>query len=149
MGAKPKLDWDSAFDEWVLVVKPKGDITQKAFALQKGVEPTHLSRRFHEIELDRTTNTAKSKMAHVMIKSLERVDEALDELDEDEKVTASDKLRSANDSFKATADRMGLSPQAQIINIQQSNQANLSASVVIPPMIQSADTEDFSKMLEG
>jgi len=149
MGAKPKLDWDSTFDEWVLVVKPKGEITQKAFAIKKGVEPTHLSRRFHEIELDRTTNTAKSKMAHVMIKSLDRVDEALDELDQDDKVTAADKLRSANASFTSTADRLGLSPQANIINIQQSNQSNLNATFIIQPMFNDPDAEDLKNLVGG
>lgn len=145
-----KIDWDQAFDAWVLVIRPKGEMTQAEYAKSLGVNHTWLSHRFTEIEVERISNKAKGKMASVMAKSLEKMDEGLDQMDSDPEVDSASKLRAANDAFKSTSDRLGLSPQANIISIQNTNQANAQSILTIPPMFQTPqDQEDLKQLLGG
>jgi hypothetical protein len=148
--ALAKLDWEKAFDDWVMVFRPKGEITEKEYAKSLGISYTHLSHRFSEIRVQRISNKAKNKMAKVMIKSLNKMDEGLDELDDDEDVDAASKLRASSEAFKSTADRLGLSPQANVIQIQNNNQANAQTSLTVQPMFQiDKDDDRFRKLLEG
>jgi hypothetical protein len=129
-----KLDWDQAFDEWVLVIRPRGDVTQAEFAKSKGVSPTHLSTRFGEIEVARITGQARAGMAKVLMTSIDKVAEGLKDLKDDKNVDAATRTRTAAGVLRTTADRLGFSPQQTTINIQQNN----ATKVEIVPLFEAA-----------
>ena len=150
MGATPKIDWEQAFDAWILVIKPKGELTQATYAKQLGVQETHLSRRFAEIKRERTMAAINSKMPQVMRKSLKQVDEALDatQVQNDKgdwiDVDPMAKGKLALDIFAKLADRQGMSPQANLITIQQNTQTN---TFIIQPMFHSEQNQEETKLL--
>ncbi len=135
-------EWDQAFDQWIMVIKPKGEMTQFEYAKSLGVSAPWLSTKFSEIEISRITNNAKVKMAKVLEKSLDKVDEGLDELDGDEKVTAAGKVHASNESFKIMADRLGMAPAQMNMNVNTNIQMNVS-------LFGSEDKPNIETMFKG
>lgn len=136
MPAIEKLDWEQAYDEFILVHKPKG-MKQYEFAALKEVNPQWLSVRFKEIEGERLIKSNRSDMPRIMAKALKGLEEALDE-DADRSVPefrtgigveAKAKLSLA--AASSMADRLGMSPQAMTINMQQLNQNKTVLAVPI------------------
>ena len=123
-------DWDSVFNAWVLVHEPTG-MTQAAYAQSLGISEGHLSSKLDEIRIKRIIGKTKLKMAEVMQKSLDKMDNGLEKLVD----TKPDRqVMAASEAFKATADRLGLSPQQVAINIQQNNSQN----VQVVPLFEAA-----------
>ncbi len=151
MGAKPKIDWQAAFDEFLLVHKPNG-MLQKDFATLKGVQPTYLSLRFNEIESERIMESNKAEMPKLMQTALKGLKEALNEEPDRQTVDlrtgigveAKAKLTLA--TATAMADRLGMSPQAMTLNVQQNNLNK--AAIQSVPFFQVKDTE-MESLLQG
>ncbi len=142
-GAPPKLNWDDAFDEYLLVHKPNG-MPQYEFAASKKVDANWLSSKFAEIRRQRRLQSVKNDMPKVMLKALRSVNEALDE-EPDRSPSATrtgmsvgEKAKISIEAFKAMADREGMSPQAVTLNMQQINQ---NKSVVTVAYFATAPTE--------
>jgi hypothetical protein len=118
-------DWDLAYDQWILVHKPNG-VKQQDYAKSLGANATWLSTRFNEIARNRIMLEIKGDMPKVLQKALKGMEEGLNYVDPKEQASVSSRV------FSTIADRDGMSPQAQIINIQQKN----SMAVVSVPLFE-------------
>ena len=129
--ASPKIDWENEYDAWILVHKPKG-MKQYEFAELKGVTDTWLSTRFNEIENERLMMTNKTKMPKLLAKALDNVETALDEAPDRSiaelrvGISVTDKAKLSLEAVKTMSDRLGLSPAAMTINMQQNNSKNIA-----------------------
>lgn len=153
MGAKPKIDWQHAFDEYLTVYKPKG-MRQKEFAKLKGVQPQWLSTQFTEIRRERTLQSVKSEMPKVMLKALRNVKEALDEEPDRSPsavrkgISVEGKAKISIEAFKAMADREGMSPQAVTLNVQQNNMNK--TLIALPTMFSdNGNVSELKSLLQG
>lgn len=139
MPAIEKIDWDAAFDAWILIHRPKGILTQQAYAQSLGVAPTWLSTRFNEIERIRKTDEIKQKMPKVLQQSLDKIEEGLEFIKPEELASTSARV------FSTIADRLGMSPQAQVIQIQQNN-AN---QTILVPLFEGEVASKAEKIFES
>jgi len=111
-------DWEAAYDAYMNTRAIHG-VTQRDYAFELGVHENHLSTKFNEVKRNRIMQGIKGKMPEVLAKSLERMSEGLDYMKQEDMASVSTKV------FSTLADRDGMSPQAQIINIQQRNSQNI------------------------
>lgn len=153
MGAKPKIDWEHAFDEYLTVYKPKG-MKQKDYAVFKGVQPAWLSTRFNEIENERLMEVNKARMPKLLSMGLDVVEDTLQMktgFNEDEPGTGiSDEFKAkfGLEAVKAMSDRLGMSPQAVTLNVQQVNQNK--TLIALPSMFSNAENQsELKSLLQG
>jgi hypothetical protein len=121
--------------EYLSAYKSEGK-TQVEFCKDKDLEPTMISRHFAELKREAQIDLFKRRNTGILLKAQSNVHKAL----EADQVKPEFSL----DAYKAIADREGLSPQAQIINIQ--NQA--TAGVVLAPFFSQPD-DDLKNLLGG
>ncbi len=143
------LDWNMAYDQFLLVYKPKG-MTQRAYAeTVMEMDHTYVSTNFVRIESERILSGSKTRMTKLLETALLSVEASLKEKAdyspsaERNGISAEFKNRFGLDAFKAMADRLGFSPQAVNIAVTQNSQTN----IVIPPLFAQQYADDAKKML--
>ena len=107
-----RIDWPEMYGEWIKA-KMAGE-TLTAFAERVHHGKAYLSTRFKEIQIE----LIKDQMANIVTKGVDIVSKSLN----------SDNVN-PEFALKATtsmADRIGMSPQSQQINVNQSNTVNIS-----------------------
>lgn len=145
MGAHPKINWEQAFEQWLSHKRDNPKATQKAFAVSIGLDIEYLSTRFTEIRTKRLLDTSKGLFPKLLKKSLAIINNTLNE-DADYNIAAERtgispefKGKFALETAKAMADRLGMSPQAMTLNLNQNNLTVLQAPIFAAPY---ADLED-------
>ncbi len=143
MAAPSKIEnWDAAFDEFILVHKPKG-MKQYEFAALKQVDAEWMSTKFSEIRNERLMTENRSRMPKLLSRGLDEMESTLDMvagIKEDEPgkgISQEFKSKMGLEAAKFAADRLGMSPQAVTINMQQLNQSK----IVIAPLFDMAPSE--------
>ena len=125
-----RIPWETHFNKWMIEVKPTG-LSLRQFCIDHKLNETSTYAKFKELRMD----YFREKMTDTMGKGLHIVEKTLDEAGVD-----------PNFALKATtamADRIGLSPQAQIISVSQNN-----SNIAITPIFQSLDAKEFQGLLE-
>lgn len=132
MSKPAKYDYEELYLEYRQLAKATG-LTQRAFAEQKGVHYVTLSKNFATVKRTLQMETFKRRNPAILLKAQAKVEAALNDPEVDPKF--------ALETYKAVADREGLSPAAVTVALQN----NVAVSVTIPPIF----PEDFSKELKG
>jgi hypothetical protein len=143
-GPKPKHDYKALYLEFC-AIRANSGITEKAYCAERGLNPTYTSSRFADLKREAEIAIFKRKNTEILVKAQQNVENALG----DEGLPAEFQAKYSLETYKAVADREGLSPQANIINIQ--NSANAQAAAVIVPLFagSSEDEDDFRKLMGG
>jgi hypothetical protein len=132
MSKPAKYDYEELYLEYRQIAKATS-LTQRAFAEQKGLHPVTLSKQFAAIKRNIQMDAFKTRNPGILLKAQAKVNAALDDPELDPKF--------ALETYKAVADREGLSPAAVTVALQN----NVAVNVSIPPIF----PEDFSKELKG
>ncbi len=141
-GPKPNFDYKALWFEFC-AMKSKSPITYDQFAQLKGVNNNTLSVYFSQIKREEEMRIIRERNPELITLAQGRIRDALVSgagVKEDQ--IASFSL----DAYKAVADREGLSPQASIINI--TNSANAQAAAVAVPIF-ATNTDEFKNLLGG
>ena len=128
----PKHDYEALYLENRQLAKATG-MTQRAFAESKGIHYVTISKQFTIIKRGLQMDAFKTRNPGILLKAQAKVNAALDDPELDPKF--------ALETYKAVADREGLSPAAVTVALQN----NVAVSIAIPPIF----PEDFSKELKG
>lgn len=135
MGSNPKINWEQAFEQWLSHKLENPKATQKAFAVSIGLDVEYLSTRFTEIRTKRLLDTSKGLFPKLLKKSLAIINNTLNE-DADYSTSADRtgispefKGKFALETAKAMADRLGMSPQAMTVNLNQNNLTVMQAPI--------------------
>lgn len=132
MSGQAKHDYEALYLEYRQLAKATS-LPQYAFAKQKGIHAVTLSKQFAAIKRGLQMDAFKTRNPGILLKAQAKVNAALDDPELDPKF--------ALETYKAVADREGLSPAAVTVALQN----NVAVSVTIPPIF----PEDFSKELKG
>ncbi len=147
-GPPPKINWEQAFERYVIEEVPKG-ITQAAYAAAIGVNSCYFSTKFTSWERERELTIFKRRTPNLLNKALDNVEKTLKE--DAEYVKSADraglspqfKAEFSLDAVKAFAGMEGISPQGAIINIQ-----NKATATVLAPMF-AGQTDEIRNLLGG
>ncbi len=143
-----KLDWNQAFDEFILVHKPAG-MKQYQFAALKEVDVEWLSTKFTEIRNERLMTKNKSRLPKLLSKALDGLESALGEevdrevADKRTGIGVEAKAKLSLAAVTGIADRLGMSPQAMTINMQQLTQNKTILAVPIFAAEYSQELDNF------
>lgn len=146
-GPAPKHDYEQLWLEYSLLKRTQ-KITMQTFADQKGIPRNTLRIPFARLKRESQLAALKRRNPELLLLAQRKMrDYLLEEADRTPQknrggIGASDQARLAVDVFKVIADREGLSPQANIISIQNSNTAN----AIVAPLF-NEDSEEFKKLL--
>src|SRR5271157_3146098 len=128
-----KRDYKSLWEEYITIAKPAG-LSSVQFCEQKKIPYSTVADNFAKLKREAEIAVFRAKNPELLLKAQANVENALnsDEVDP----------RFSLKTLEVIADREGLSPAAQIINIQ----AQATAGFVLAPMFASP-TNELKKLL--
>ncbi len=144
MSRTDKLDYEREFANFELansVLEPCGkELTQSEFAYYLGVSYQTLSIHFKELREKAENQEIINNLKAISRKGLNKVSVALDTIS----VTTIKESETMSRIAYGAADRIGFSPQAATINIQNSN---TQQTLVIPPMFAGEETQEIKNLI--
>ncbi len=144
MAGVDKVDYAREFKnfelaKWVLE-QDGGKLTQEEYAYQIGVNPAGLSTHFAELRRKEEDAEIVQNLRAISRLATNKVSKGIASLQME---TVKDAEGIARIGYGA-ADRIGFSPQAATINIQNSN---TQQTLVIPPMFAGEETQEIKNLI--
>lgn len=140
-GPPKKHNYEALYQEF-LHLKTQGHLTLAEFCESRHLGMTQTSTQFAELKRQAELKIFRSRNTEILLVAQSKVSESLN----NKKLPATFKANYALDSFKAIADREGMSPQAQTINIK--NAATAIGQAIIAPLFEQ-EPEEFKTLLGG
>ena len=140
MGRPRAYDWRALWNLFKAEHSRNPQLTQENFSKKMGVNASQASTNWAEFKRQEKLAQFRTKNTDLLLKSQDNIERALSDIELDSKFQASFSL----DALKAIADREGMSPQASILNIT----ASANANAVSAPLF-ATESDDFKKLMGG
>lgn len=140
-GPRPKFNYEELYQEFCHLKSVK-ELTLNDFAAERNLNASNLSTRFAEFKRQAQLNIFRGRNPEILVKAQSNVSEAL----ENGKLKPQFRAEFALNTLKAIADREGMSPQAQIINIK-TMAAAIGQAITVP--LFGEEPEQFKELLGG